>query len=64
MGKSQYDYINAYNRRKYDRVTLMLPAGSRERLKTMAASVGLSLNAYIISKLPEIMTETKKGNDK
>ena len=68
MKEKQYQYINAFNKLKYDRVTLMLPAGCREILKAAAASEGLSLNAYIISKLPEnlisTMLQIKKGNEK
>ena len=45
--EKSYRYKNDYNKRVYDRFSLMLPAGEKDRLKKAAAERGESLNAYI-----------------
>lgn len=40
-------YQNEYNKKKYDRVTIMLPNGEHAKLKDIAKSEGMSVNAYI-----------------
>jgi len=42
-------YQNKYNKRKYDRVTIMLPNGEHAKLKEIAKSDGMSVNKYIIT---------------
>ena len=42
-------YQNKYNKRKYDRVTIMLPNGEHAKLKEIAKSDGMSVNKYIIA---------------
>ena len=45
--EKSYRYKNDYNKRVYDRFSLMLHAGEKDRLKQAAAERGESLNAYI-----------------
>jgi len=48
--KEKFDrisYQNNYNKKKYDRVTIMLPNGEHAKLKDIAKSEGMSVNAYI-----------------
>ncbi len=45
----QIKYINAYNREKYDRITIMVPSGRKEDIKKRAKKKGMSVNEYIIS---------------
>jgi len=50
--KEKFDrisYQNNYNKKKYDRVTIMLPNGEHVKLKEIAKSDGMSVNKYIIS---------------
>lgn len=42
-----YNYTNEFNRKSYDRISVMLPKGDRERLQTAAAAAGESVNGYI-----------------
>jgi DNA-binding transcriptional regulator YiaG len=42
-------YKNNYNKENYDRTTLMLPKGGKEKLKKKAASQGMSVNEYVIN---------------
>ena len=45
--KKQYNRQNAYNSAKYDKIGLMLPKGSKEKIKRAAEEKHLSVNAYI-----------------
>lgn len=42
--KKAHAYINSYNKRAYDRVTILLPKGYKEKLKELS---GGSVTAYI-----------------
>lgn len=44
---NQIEYQNKYNKEKYDRITIMVPKGDKERLQSYAQKLNLSLNAYI-----------------
>ena len=44
---NQISYQNSYNKEKYDRISLMLPKGEKDRIKTAAAAAGESVNEYI-----------------
>ena len=39
---------NKYNKKAYDRLTILFPKGEREKIKTFAASLGESLNHYVV----------------
>ena len=45
--KQLFDKQNDYNRERYDRFSLMLPKGEKERLQEIAKESGLSLNAFV-----------------
>ena len=45
--KKQYSRQNTYNAAKYDKIGLMLPKGSKEKIKAAAAEKGVSVNAFI-----------------
>ena len=45
--EERYNKQNNYNREKYDRVSVMLPAGYREEVRAEAKKVGESLNSFI-----------------
>ncbi len=57
MGKTSSQSKNKYNRKAYDRISVMLPKGKKDLYKKVAQSKGLSLNGYInnllISDLPK-----------
>lgn len=53
-------YINWYNSQNYDRMTLMLPKGSKVRIKARAQALGLSTNEYIKNLIPNELIE--RGN--
>lgn len=45
--EKQYKRQNEYNAANYDRVTIMLPKGSKDRLKEQAQKSGKSVNAFL-----------------
>jgi predicted HicB family RNase H-like nuclease len=44
---NQISYQNSYNKEKYDRISLMLPKGEKDRIKTAAVAAGESVNEFI-----------------
>jgi len=44
---NQISYQNSYNKKKYDRISLMLPKGEKDRIKTAAVAAGESVNEFI-----------------
>lgn len=47
------NYVNWYNAQNYDRVIVLLPKGSREKIKAAAKEKGLSANEFIKGFLPK-----------
>lgn len=47
-----------YNSKAYDRTTLSVKKGELEKIKAHAESVGMSLNAYIVSLIKKDMGES------
>ena len=45
--EKQYRRQNKYNAEKYDKIGLMLPKGSKKKIKQAAEKKYLSVNAYI-----------------
>ena len=52
--KSQYEYINNFNRQNYDRITIMLPKGKKEHIKQIASQNGESINSLVNKLLQNI----------
>lgn len=51
--EQRYNKQNEYNKKKYDRVSVMFPAGYREKVREIATKEGKSLNAYILEAVQE-----------
>lgn len=47
----QYSRQNEFNRETYDRVSLMLPKGMKDDIKTAATKEGKSVNGFIVDTL-------------
>lgn len=47
QSKAHIKASNKFNAKAYDRVSLMLPKGQRDKIRAHAESKGLSLNGYI-----------------
>ncbi len=44
---NRIQYKNQYTREHYDRITLALPKGQKDRIKTVASGLGMSVNEYL-----------------
>ena len=56
-GKTSAAAKNRYNAKAYDRITLLLPKGSKEQLAEAARAKGQSVNSYITSLIRADMPE-------
>ena len=55
-GPTSAEVKNRWNKENYDRITVMLPKGDKEKLKQYADSHGIkSVNALIIAALEDFM---------
>lgn len=61
MGEEKFDqirYNNDFNKEHYDRISLMLPKGTKEKLKQEAAARGYkSVNALIVAAIESFINE-------
>ena len=51
--QAKIDYIQRYNKATYDKLTLMLPKGKKERLKAAASGRGMSAAAFVLASMDE-----------
>lgn len=51
--QKQYKRQNAWNEKHYEKMTLSLPFGLKDRWKEQAKEAGMTLAQYIISKVSE-----------
>jgi hypothetical protein len=63
---NQIEYINNYIKKKYDRINLVVPAGSKQVIKSRAAQKGKSVNQYINELIDNDLknSKEKKGDKK
>ena len=59
--KNATEYKNKFNAENYDRYSLMLPRGTKEKIKAAADAAGLSVNAYINQAIAERMQSDKNN---
>ena len=53
--RAKIEYISRYNKEKYDNITLMLPKGSKERIKAAAKEKGLSMSAFAMMAIDDYL---------
>lgn len=59
--KAAYDYINQYQKEKYDRITILRKAGDKERLSQIAKDKGYkSVTEFINACIDEKLNRIKK----
>ena len=46
-------YQNDFNKRNYDRITVMVPKGKKAELKALCKEQGFSMNGFVISAIKE-----------
>jgi hypothetical protein len=59
--KAAYDYINQYQKEKYDRITILRKAGEKERLTQLAKEKGYrTVTEFINACIDEKINRMKK----
>lgn len=48
-----YSYINEFAEKNYDRITLIVPKGSKESIKEAAKSAGKNVSEFITDMIPK-----------
>lgn len=51
LSSTSCKYKNEFNRKNYDRLSVMLPKGSKQKLKKLADNRHMSVNKYILYSL-------------
>ena len=49
----QIKYNNEFNKKNFDRTTIMTPKGKKDELKALCKDQGCSMNEFIISAIDE-----------
>lgn len=61
VSKANQRAVNKYVKTNYDRINVTMPKGQREIIKSAAAAVGESVNAYINKAVDERMEREAKS---
>lgn len=60
MGKAATRAKNKYNAENYERISLCVPKGEKDKIKAHAESMGESVNGFIARAIAEAMGADKK----
>lgn len=55
--KVNYDYINQFANAHYDRLTILLPRGTKRKLAALAKAHEMTLSSFICQFIPEDVME-------
>lgn len=61
--KAGFDYINSYQKEKYDRITVMAEKGKKAEYQAAAKLKGVSLSAFVMECVDEKIKEMKKNEE-
>lgn len=63
--KRNYEYINEFTNENYDRITIIVPKGSKDRIKLMAKERGQTVSDFITGLMPRTLIGKwkKKGKE-
>ena len=59
--KAAFDYVNAYQKKKYDRITVMAEKGKKDEYQAAAKLKGLPLSAFVMQCVDEKIEEMKNS---
>lgn len=64
VSEAQKKAVTKYTRENYDKILVTIPKGEREKIKAVAETAGMSMNAFIVDairgKIAELETVQKK----
>lgn len=58
--QAAFNYVNQYQKEKYDRITVMADKGKKEEYQAAAKKEGLSLSAFVMLCVDEKIEQMKK----
>jgi hypothetical protein len=58
--QAAYKYINEYQKTKYDRLTVLRPAGDKEKIEAIAKEKGMSISQFVNQCIDEKIKRIKK----
>lgn len=63
--KKNYEYINEFTNENYDRITIIVPKGSKDRIKLMAKERNQTVSDFITGLMPRTLIGKwkKKGQE-
>lgn len=61
--KQNYEYINEFASENYDRITIIVPKGSKERISAMAKAHGMNTSEFVVSMIPRTLVGKWKKKD-
>lgn len=59
MSKPTAAVKNRWNEKNYDRITIIVKKGTKDKFKEYADSEGMSLNAYIVNSVEEHINNSR-----
>lgn len=57
MGKTSSAVKNRYNSKTYDRIELVVPKGEKDRYKSLAAQLGISVNQLFVQSVERFIED-------
>lgn len=63
-GKKKFNpnkYTNDYKKLNYDRLNFLMPKGTKERIKTVADSLGITSSELVRNAINEYIEKNNKG---
>lgn len=63
--KQNYEYINRFADENYDRITIIVPKGSKERIRKAAKAHNQNMSDFMVSLMPRSLVGRwkKKGRE-
>lgn len=59
-----FEYINRFAAENYDRITILVPKGGKDRIKHIAQANSQSVSEYIVGLIPKALVGTFKREEK
>lgn len=57
--KAAFQYVNEYQKEKYDRITILRPAGQKAKIKEIAELKKMSVNEFINNCIDKELKKSK-----
>ena len=61
--KQNYEYINSFAEENYDRITIIVPKGSKAKIAAMAKAHEMNTSEFIVNLIPRSLVGKWKKKD-